>query len=187
MSLHPEVDTAIDEIVNEFVVNDGDDKPVEVDLQNLEVGAGVKKKIREEFNHILRMMDFNINAHEIIRNWYVDGRCHYHKVIDLEKPKKGILELRYMDSLKVRKVRHKMKGSDPNKTEQEKGTGLQYDYGDYIEFYIYNPKDLQVTLQWLLAQWIGVTKEGIKIAADAVAQSTSGLMDLNKDELEFPA
>ena len=180
MSLHPEVDTAIDEIVNEFVVNDGDDKPVEIDLQNLEVGAGVKKKMRDEFNRILRMMDFNINAHEIIRNWYVDGRCHYHKVIDLDNPKKGILELRYIDSLKIRKVRHKLKGSDPNKTEQEKGSAMQFDYGDYIEFYIYNPKGFAGNTPMVTGAMDWSNQEGIKIAADAIAQSTSGLMDLNK-------
>ena len=180
MSLHPEVDTAIDEIVNEFVVNDGDDKPVEIDLQNLEVGAGVKKKMRDEFNRILRMMDFNINAHEIIRNWYVDGRCHYHKVIDLDNPKKGILELRYIDSLKIRKVRHKLKGTDPNKTEQEKGSAMQFDYGDYIEFYIYNPKGFAGNTPMVTGAMDWSNQEGIKIAADAIAQSTSGLMDLNK-------
>jgi hypothetical protein len=180
MSLHPECDSAIDEIVNEFVVNDGDDKPVEVDLANLEVGAGVKKKIRDEFNRILRMMDFNTNAHEIIRNWYVDGRCHYHKVIDLDNPRKGILELRYMDSLKVRKVRHKLKGSDPNKTEQEKGSAMQYDYGDYIEFYIYNPKGFAGSTPSVTGAMDWTNQEGIKIAADAIAQSTSGVMDLNK-------
>ena len=180
MSLHPEVDSAVDEIVNEFVVNDNDDKPVEIDLQNLELGAGVKKKIRDEFNRILRMMDFNTNAHEIIRNWYVDGRCHYHKVIDLDNPKKGILELRYIDSLKIRKVRHKLKNADPKKNEAEKGSALQYDYGDYIEFYIYNPKGFAGNIPMVTGSMDWANQEGVKIAADAIAQSTSGLMDLNK-------
>jgi hypothetical protein len=85
-----------------------------------------------------------------------------------------------MDSLKVRKVRHKMKGTDPNKTEQEKGTGLQYDYGDYIEFYIYNPKGFAGNTPMVTGAMDWSNQEGIKIAADAVAQSTSGLMDLNK-------
>ena len=91
MSLHPEVDTAIDEIVNEFVVSDADDAPVEIELSNLQMGAGVKKKIRDEFDHILKMLNFDKNAHQIIRNWYVDGRVYYHKVIDLENPKACLL------------------------------------------------------------------------------------------------
>ena len=180
MSLHPEVDSAIDEIVNEFVVNDSDDKPIEINLANLEVGAGVKTKIRKEFEQILRMMDFNTNGHEIIRNWYVDGRAHYHKVIDLENPRKGILELRYIDSLKIRKVRHKLKDTNPDKKEAEKGSALQYDYGDYIEFYIYNPKGFAGNLPAVTGSMDWTNQEGIKIASDAISQSTSGLMDLNK-------
>ena len=91
MSLHPEVDTAIDEIVNEFVVSDADDAPVEIELTHLNMGAGVKKKIRDEFDHIMKMLNFDKNAHQIVRNWYVDGRVYYHKVIDLENPKQDVL------------------------------------------------------------------------------------------------
>ena len=96
MSLHPEVDTAIDEIINEFVVRDSNEPPVEVELSKLELGANIKKKIRDEFDNILKMLNFDKGAHQIIRNWYVDGRTYYHKVIDLDNPKAGILELRYI-------------------------------------------------------------------------------------------
>ena len=141
MSLHPEVDTAIDEIVNEFVVSDANDSPVEIELSNLDIGAGVKKKIRDEFDRVKKMINFDKNAHQIIRNWYVDGRTYYHKVVDLDNPKKGILELRYIDPLKVRKVRQKISNptaaANPNLV---RGTALEYDWGDYVDYYLYNPK-----------------------------------------------
>ena len=117
MSLHPEVDSAVDEIVNEFVVSDANDSCVEVDLNNLEVGAGVKKKIRDEFDKIKQMLNFDNRSHEIIRSWYIDGKLYYHKVIDLDNPKKGILELRYIDPLKIRKVRQNLERILPKTQE----------------------------------------------------------------------
>ena len=177
MSLHPECDSAVDEIVNEFVVSDADDSPVEIELSNLEVGNNIKNKIREEFENIKKMMRFDKKAHEIIRNWYVDGRIFYHKVIDLDNPKKGILELRYIDSLKIRKVRQQLK--DKNKQQEERGTALQYDWGDYIDYYIYNPKGFGGSLPSNSASDFS-NSNGIKIAADAIATCSSGLQDLNK-------
>ena len=78
MSLHPECDSAIDDIVNEFVVSDSNDTCVNIDLTNLQVGASVKKRIREEFEYVKRLLNFDMRAHELIRNWYVDGRTYYH-------------------------------------------------------------------------------------------------------------
>ncbi len=177
MSLHPECDSAVDEIVNEFVVSDADDSPVEIELTNLNVGAGIKNKIREEFETIKKMMRFDKKAHEIIRNWYVDGRIFYHKVIDLENPRKGILELRYIDSLKIRKVRQQIK--DKNKQQEERGTALQYDWGDYIDYYVYNPKGFGGSMTANSASDYS-SSNGIKIAADSIATCHSGLQDLNK-------
>ena len=88
MSLHPECYSAIDEIINEFVVSDSDDSPVEIELSNLDVGTNIKNKIRQEFNHILKLLQFDKHCHQIIRNWYIDGRMYYHKVVDLDNPKK---------------------------------------------------------------------------------------------------
>ena len=177
MSLHPECDSAVDEIVNEFVVSDADDSPVEIELSNLNIGNNIKNKIREEFDYIKKMMRFDKKAHEIIRNWYVDGRIFYHKVVDLENPRKGILELRYIDSLKIRKVRQQLK--DKNKQQEERGTALQYDWGDYIDYYIYNPKGFGGNLPSNSASDFS-TSQGIKIASDSIATSSSGLQDLNK-------
>ena len=181
MSLHPEVDSAVDEIVNEFVVSDANDSCVEVDLNNLEVGAGVKKKIRDEFDKIKQMLNFDNRAHEIIRSWYIDGKTYYHKVIDLDNPKKGILELRYIDPLKIRKVRQKLgkDSQDPRINRAIKGTALEYEWGNYIDYFLYNPKG------YLRGGALGPVgdmsnSQGIKMAADSIAFCSSGLQDLNK-------
>ena len=181
MSLHPEVDSAVDEIVNEFVVSDANDSCVEVDLNNLEVGAGVKRKIRDEFDKIKQMLNFDNRAHEIIRSWYIDGKLYYHKVIDLDNPKKGILELRYIDPLKIRKVRQKLgkDSQDPRINRAIKGTALEYEWGNYIDYFLYNPKG------YLRGGALGPigdmsNSQGIKIAADSIAFCSSGLQDLNK-------
>ena len=182
MSLHPEVDSAVDEIVNEFVVSDANDSCVEVDLNNLEVGAGVKKKIRDEFDRIKQMLNFDNRAHEIVRSWYIDGRLFYHKVIDLDNPKKGILELRYIDPLKIRKVRQKLgkdSSQDPRINRAIKGTALEYEWGSYIDYYLFNPKG------YLRGGALGPVgdmsnSQGIKIAADSIAFCSSGVQDLNK-------
>jgi hypothetical protein len=177
MALHPECDSAVDEIVNEFVVSDADDSPVEIELSNLDLGQNIKNKIRDEFNYIKKLLRFDKKAHEIIRTWYVDGRIHYHKVVDLDNPRKGILELRYIDALKIRKVRQQLK--DKTRSQEERGSALEYDWGDYIDYYIYNPKGFGSSLPSNSASDFS-TSNGIKIAADSIATSNSGLMDLNK-------
>jgi hypothetical protein len=177
MSLHPEVDSAIDDIVNEFVVSDSNDTCVEIELSNLDVGASVKKRIREEFEHIKRMLNFDMKAHELIRNWYIDGRCYYHKVIDLADPKKGILELRYIDPLKIRRVRQKIgKVEDPVVV---RGTALEHEWGDYIDYYIYNPKGYARSSA-LMGTGDFSANQGIKMAFDSVTYVHSGLQDMNK-------
>ena len=180
MALHPECDSAVDEIVNEFVVSDASDSPVELDLTNLEISDSIKSKIRKEFNYVKKLLNFDKNAHQIIRKWYIDGRTFYHKVIDLDNPKKGITELRYIDPIKLRKVRHKI-GKDVDTKIQQKGSALEFDWGDYIEYYIYNPKGYARSGQGVTAGVVEYSQnEGIKIAADAIAHADSGLMDLNK-------
>ena len=181
MSLHPEVDSAVDEIVNEFVVSDANDSCVEVDLNNLDVSAGVKKKIRDEFDKIKQMLNFDNRAHEIVRSWYIDGRLFYHKVIDLDNPKKGILELRYIDPLKIRKVRQKLSSGsdDPRVNRALKGSALEYEWGQYIDYYLFNPKG------YLRGGALGPVgdmsnSQGIKIAVDSIAFCSSGVQDLNK-------
>ena len=109
MALHPECDSAIEDVVNEAIVADTNDSPVEIELSNLNASDGIKKKIREEFKFILGLLDFNKKAHEIYRNWYIDGRLYYHKVIDMKNPHEGIQELRYIDAMKMRYIRQQKK------------------------------------------------------------------------------
>ena len=179
MSLHPECDSAIDDIVNEFVVSDSNDTCVKIDLTNLDVGATVKRRIREEFEYIKRLLNFDMKAHELIRNWYIDGRTYYHKVIDLNDPKRGILELRYIDPLKIRKVRQKIKKVDDPMSVR--GTALEYEWGDYIDYYVYDPKGFARSPGMIGS---GVSdygsNKGIKLAYDAVTHVHSGLQDMNK-------
>ena len=178
MALHPEVDSAVDEVVNEFVVNDNNDSCVDINLENLELGAGVKKKIREEFGYIKRLLNFDDRAHEIIRNWYVDGRIFYHKVIDLEAPKKGILELRYIDPLKIKKIRQKTK-QQKSLTPAEAQSAKGMDWGGYVDYYLYNPRG------YIRGGALGPVgdmsnNQGIKMATDSITFCSSGLQDLNK-------
>jgi len=180
MALHPECDSAIDEIVNEFVVSDADDAPVEIELSNLSIGQNIKSKIRQEFDTILRMLKFDKNAHQIIRNWYIDGRMYYHKVVDLDTPKKGILELRFIDPLKIKKIRHKIDKQEAEKYRQ-RGSALEFDWGDYIEYYIYNPQGFGVAnVPSTSGSYNYASNQGIKIAADSIATCHSGLKDTNK-------
>ena len=105
MALYPECDSAIEDIVNEAIVSDTNDSPVSIELSNLNASDGIKKKLREEFKYILELLDFDKKAHEIFRNWYIDGRLYYNKVIDQKNPQDGIQELRYIDSAKMKYVR----------------------------------------------------------------------------------
>ena len=177
MSLHPECDSAIDDIINEFVVNDSNDSCVDINLDNLEVGASVKKRIREEFNYIKRLLSFDVKAHELIRNWYIDGRMYYHKVIDLAEPKKGITELRYIDPMKIRKVRQKIKTQDDPTVVR--GTALEHEWGDYVDYYIYNPKGFG-RQSALTGPGDFTGNQGIRMAFDSITYAHSGLQDMNR-------
>ena len=176
MSLHPECDEAIEDVVNEAIVSDLSDSPVEIDLSNLSVGDNIKKTIRDEFKYIKDLLDFDSKSHEIFRNWYIDGRLYYHKVIDLDNPRDGIQELRYIDALKVKYVRQ-MKKKDINTptliTPQDKKLAITPELDEYFE---YNPtggsnKSYSPT---------NGVQGSIKIAKDAVTYCTSGLVDRNK-------
>ena len=178
MSLHPECDAAVDDIINEFVVNDSNDSCVDINLDNLEVGASVKKRIREEFGYIKRLLNFDVKAHELIRNWYIDGRMYYHKVIDLAEPKKGITELRYIDPMKIRKVRQKIK--DPNEDPTTvRGTALEHEWGNYVDYYVFNPKGFGRQSS-LTGPGDFTGNQGIRMAFDSITYAHSGLQDMNK-------
>ena len=181
MALHPEVDSAVDEVVNEFIVSDAHDTPVEINLDNLDAGMNIKKKVRDEFEYIKRLLNFDNRAHEIVRSWYIDGRLYYHKVIDLENPKKGITELRYIDPMKIKKVRQKIdqKPKDSLAREAIKGTALEFEYGTFVDYYLFNPKGFY---KGGVLGPIGdmSLSQGVKMAVDSITYAPSGLQDLNK-------
>ena len=181
MALHPEVDSAVDEVVNEFVVSDAHDTPVEINLDNLDAGMGIKKKIRDEFEYLKRLLNFDNRAHEIVRSWYIDGRLYYHKVIDLENPKKGITELRYIDPMKIKKVRQKIDQTPKDSLARQaiKGTALEFEYGTFVDYYLYNPKGFY---KGGVLGPVGdmSLSQGVKMALDSITFCPSGLQDLNK-------
>ena len=180
MALHPECDSAIEDIVNEAIVSDTNDSPVQIDLDNLNASDGIKKKIRQEFKHILELLDFDKKSHEIYRNWYVDGRLYYHKVIDLKNPEAGIQELRYIDAMKMRYVRQQKKDDKDNMRYRLANVNvddpMQYEFPGIEEYFIYNPK---MTYPTTNPSSLGGTG-GIKFTKDSITYCSSGLVDRNK-------
>ena len=179
MALHPEADSAIEDIVNEAVVSDTNDTPVEIELSNLNASDGIKKKIRQEFKYILGLLDFDKKAHEIYRNWYIDGRLYYHKVIDMKNPQEGIQELRYIDAMKMRYVRQQKKKAEDKLRLGNVNTDnpMEYEFPQIEEYFIYNPKAVYPTGS--PSAMTGGNK-GIKMAKDSITYCTSGLVDRNK-------
>ena len=178
MSLHPEADGAIEDVVNEAIVSDLYDSPIEIELSNLNATDNLKKAIRQEFKYIKEILDFDKKSHEIFRNWYVDGRLYYHKVIDLKNPQEGIKELRYIDPMKMRFVRQEKKQDKnligPNiagRDEQKNGIAPEIE-----EYFVYTPKPQYPTGNLTG----GGGNKGTKIAKDAITYCTSGLVDRNK-------
>ena len=179
MALHPEVDSAIEDIVNEAIVSDTNDSPVEIELSNLNASDGIKNKIRQEFKYILSLLDFDKKAHEIYRNWYVDGRLYYHKVIDLKNPQNGIQDLRYIDAMKMRYVRQLKKQDNkfnPNPQFSENVDPMDYRFPELEEYFVFNPKSAFPTGT---INAMG-TNQGVKFTKDSITYCTSGLVDRNK-------
>jgi len=177
MAIHPECDNAIEDVVNEAIVSDLYDSPVEIELSNLNASDKLKKAIREEFKYIKELLDFDKKSHEIFRNWYVDGRLYYHKVIDLKKPQDGIKELRYIDPLKMRFVRQEkkkdqVKGIDLSRVTENSKTF----YPELEEYFVYTPKP---NYPMGVISGSGNPK-GVRIAKDTITYVTSGLVDRNK-------
>ena len=159
-----ECDTAVEDIVNEGIVSNQNDQSVEVSLDRLRYPDKIKRKIRAEFDEVLRLLHFEQRGHDVFRRWYVDGRVFYHKVIDTKNPRKGITELRYIDPTKIRKVREVKKDLD-NKTGVEMTEKIN-------EYFIYNEKGLSPL-------GIGSAGQGVKIASDSITYIPSGLIDGN--------
>jgi len=182
MALHPEADGAIEDVVNEAIVSDLYDSPVEIELSNVNASDKVKDTIRREFRGIKEMMDFDKKSHEIFRNWYVDGRLYYLKVIDTKKPQDGIQEIRYIDPMKMKFVRQEKRknknlgGVDLQNTFKGNERDL---YPEIEEYYVYTPKPNYPSGP-MAGGAAGGNKSTIKIAKDSITYVTSGLFDRNK-------
>ena len=182
MALHPECDSAIEDVVNEAIVSDLYDSPVEIELSNLNASDKLKQAIRDEFKSIKEMMDFDRKCHEIFRNWYVDGRLYYLKVIDVKKPEDGIKELRYIDPMKMKHVRQEKKANEKGAQEivskltaMGNLTNSEMGYRDIEEYFIYSPAP-----NYPMGSLSGASKGSLKIAKDSITYCTSGLVDRNK-------
>ena len=187
MALHPEVDSAIEDIINEAIVSDQNDSPVQVDLENLPASAKLKELIREEFKKVKEVLNFDKKCHEILRNWYIDGRIYYHKVIDIEKPEEGLKEVRYIDPLKIKLVR-KLK-TDPTLRGAIKqinaNNPADVETPDIEEYYQYDPSATQSkNALGAIGQTPFATKQRpVRIAPDAITFCHSGLVDRNKQTI----
>ena len=179
MALHPEVDKAIEDVVNEAIVTDLYDSPVEVELSNLNASESIKKKIREEFRYIKETMDFDKKSHEIFRNWYIDGRLYYLKVIDMKNPQEGIQDLRYIDPMKIKYVRQEKtpKNFDMSRLTPENKAG-DVPNPQFDEYYLYTQKPNYPT--GMVAK---AGKGAVKISKDSITYCTSGLVDRNRNRV----
>ena len=165
MAMQPELEAAIDDIVNESVVHDEKGKSVTIILDDLDQPDNIKDMIRAEFDEVLRLLDFSNSGNDVFRRWYIDGRLFYQVLIDEKQPKLGIRELVYLDPRKTKKVRILDKKKDPR-------TGIEVVTGSR-EFYVYNDKATSLGQTFINSP----TDSGVKISADAVVNVNSGLMD----------
>ena len=180
MVLHPEADSAVEDVVNEALVSDLYDSPIEIELSNVNASDGLKDAIRAEFKAIKEMMDFDKKAHEIFRNWYVDGRLYYMKVIDTKRPQDGIQEVRYIDPMKMKFIRQEKKKNQNEYNMSNNGQDLKKAvYPEIDEYYLYTPKPNFPTQMFSAGSAAG-GKGSIKIAKDSICYITSGLFDRNK-------
>ena len=158
MSLQPEAEKAIDDIVNEAIIVDDNQMPVELNLDDIDeeyVSDDIRDLIRMEFENITKMLKLNSNGYDIFRKWYVDGRIYYHIVIDLKNPRLGIKDLRYIDPRKIKKVKKAIR--DPKKRLESSAMMKEVLDKKYEEFYIYQSKGTNES------------NSGLKIAPDAIA------------------
>jgi len=163
MANHPELEMAIDDIVNEAISHDKSGKSIDIRLEKLKQPENIKKKIIEEFQKITALLNYGNLADDLFKRWYIDGRIYYHIIVDEKKPKEGIQELRYIDPRKIRKVREIKKGKDPK-------TGALI-IESMAEYYVYNDKG--TTTQ----TYTSAVNAGLRIAPDAILNVNSGLMD----------
>ena len=163
LAMMPEVDQAIEDIVNESIVMDKDQKPVKLDLEEVDLSDNIKKKIYSEYDGILRLLKFHKRGIDLFRQWYIDSKIYYHIVLDKDNPQKGIRELRAIDPVKIKKIRKVLK-------DRPGGTNNVPFIKKIEEFYIYTDSDKTSTYS--------TPSNGIKIAPDSICYSHSGVIDM---------
>lgn len=189
MALHPECDSAIEDVVNEGIVSDLNDSPVEIELSNLNASDRLKDIIRKEFKYIKEIMDFDKKAHEIFRNWYVDGRLYYHKVIDIKNPSEGIKEIRYIDPLKIKFIRKLKKNQENTLSAQVRSMMMKNNAIEEVlnpvieEYYLYDPNTGYTATQSSLHSSSSAASKAIKLSTDSITYVTSGLVDRNRQTI----
>lgn len=171
MSEHPEVDMAIDDIINEVITEEPETKLVEIILDDIEdISDRVKDVIVKEFEGVLDLLEFTNYSYDVFRRWYVDGRLYYHGIIDEQNPKNGLVELRYIDPRKIRKIREIKKSKTPKIPDSQTAA----------EYFIYNEKGFAKT-SGSNAIPSNNSADGLKIAKDSIIHCTSGLVSNNGD------
>lgn len=175
MQVVAEVDEAIDQIINELVVQDSDRLPISLNLDYVDIDPELRTRIHAEFTNILKMLHFHRDAYSIIRQWYIDGRLYFHCMVDQENSKAGIQELRLVDPRTIRKVRE---------VARKRQADTQFDVVEVVrEYYVYNPMgfvaptNISGSTNPTAAM---MNYNGIRITTDSVAFCPSGLYDANK-------
>lgn len=159
ISKNQDVDDAINNIINDAIIIDGNDKPIELQLDNVKIGNNIKKRFQEEFARLLNLTNFNFNGHDIFRQWYIDGRLYAHILFEKDNTKQGIAEIRFIDPRKIRKIKK------INKSRNDQGIEVVVSIEEY---YIYNENGITET-----------NVQGVKMSLDSVVFCTSGLIDGN--------
>jgi hypothetical protein len=174
VALDPIIDLAIQDIVNEAIVEDSEEETISILLDDVETQDSIKKKIEEEFQNVLDLLEFNRYSYEVFKRWYVDGRLYYHVIIDESKPKLGIIEVRYVDPRNIKKVKEVKKEKDKNGVTVEKTVG---------EYYLYNQSGF-VKRSGTVSTYgssSGAQAEGVKISKDSVVYNTSGYQNADNN------
>ena len=169
IALHPECDMAIEDIVNEAITSNENKQSVKVITDGLEYSSAIKVRIEQEFADVLRLLQFNTRGHDLFRRWYVDGRIFFQKVIDAENTKNGIVELKYLDPRKVKKIREVRKRR-PEGMISPTNVNIA---DETVEYFVYNERGIQGA----------ASVQGIKVAVDTIAFCPSGMIDQNKNGL----
>lgn len=174
IAMMADIDTAIDDIVNDSIANLDDEVPIKIDLDEVDLSKNIKKMVQDEFQVLLNMLDFNLRAQDYFRHWYIDGRLFFHKVVDTANLKKGLADIRYIDPRKIKKMREILKEKDPK-------TGVEF-IKDIKEYFIYNERGLVPNKTFTPAASLSSTAGAtMRIEKDSICFVPSGLKDMDRN------